>query len=252
LDGDGEVLVIFGILRFEIAPDRCGLGLGGLNRHAGFETRLDAERTIAAVLKGIHRGSVEALIHHRGDVDGGVEVAVDAGEGFGSDADDGEVDAANADEFTDYVGIAGKLGLPEVVADDGYGVAAGDFAFGREEGAADDGLNAEGGKEIVAGDDARINLWQGIGTGGDTHGGELESGDVCEGLGLGAEIAEIGVGVAGEGIVRGGVVDVHDIAGGEDGERAEEYGIGEAEDGAVGADAEGQREDGDGGETGIF
>ncbi len=252
LDGNAQGFIAARILQLETVPDGGDFGLRGLPRCAGLQPCFDRVGVIATVFQRVGGSGVEALSHHGWNVESRMKVLVDAGEGLRRDADDGEIDAFDAQVAADDGRILAQLRLPEIVADDDDGVATGDFTLFGQKAAAQDGLYAEIAEEIVAGDYAGNYLRQGLSGGCDAEGGKFEGDHAVKRLGFGLEVAKVGIGDAAEGIVGRGGADVHDRAGLEDGKRAEEEGVGEAEDRAVGADAEGEREGGDQGETGVL
>ena len=161
-------------------------------------------------------------------------------------------------DLIEDVGIAGETAGPIVIAEDGERVAAGDAVVVGREYAADCRLHAED-VEVVAGDQlgaAALGLA--------LHGEARVEGRTREDAGdVGGAVAQALVHWIGEGFgvvavagdaagFRSRGVEDHDFVGILYGEAAEEDLIHQRKDGGVGADAERQRDDGNGGEAGIF
>jgi len=248
-DADDLAVICFGELFGEARGDDLQAGLSLLDGDAGFEGGEDVEFACGARCE--ERVVVGGVVLH---ADGSVGVHFDDRVGavkllFG-DADDGDVATVEADGAADDVGIASEALLPITVAEDDDVAGAWLIAFAGEDGATEEGLDAEHCEEVAGdfGDDGAVGAT--VGTDADQI--EDEGGHVGEdGSLLVVEEVEIG-GLVGLG--RGGALhtDGDETVGVFDGERAEEEDVGEAEDGGVGADAESEGEDGDEGEAGAL
>jgi len=170
-------------------------------------------------------------------------------------ADDGVGDIVELHDRAQRVVVAGELGLPGGVAEDGDGRGAGFEIRGVEEPAAPR-AHAEHGKE-TAGD----------GGGGDAHGAvaalERDRAIAVGGQGtkrfwrglLPRNELDVGHHVAatrdGCGALLGQFAREHEVAGFRVGQRLEQDGVDDAKDGGVGADAEGEEQDDERRESGV-
>lgn len=196
------------------------------------------------------------------EVSGDEEIDAKAGrkhgskiEGLRKNADDGDGLIVKIDIFAEDIGIAGELLLPEGIGEDGDGRGA-FFVFVWKKGAAENGSDAEGAKEII-GDHDGLNVLR-ITVAGHVEFGAapetLVGGDFLEGLGVAGilfEGADV-VGGAGESADAAIAGEPDELIGMRKWKRAKEEGVDDAEDDDVGADAESEDEDGDGGEGAIF
>jgi hypothetical protein len=241
-EGDAYVFVGFGEVDGEVMGDGIHIGAGLREGDAGLKT---ADGMGAQVDASIVEGRIVPL------ADGGVDVAVDSvkGEAGRENADDLIGDAAKVDALTDDGGRCGEAAFPEAFAEDGDG-ASSEMIVVAGKGAAEDGLNAEGGEEGCGNHEAV----EAFGFGGagkvvvlvavDGHGGE----------GFAGPLPVKEVGIADGGAVHAGIllVDGDEPAGIWVGQRIEDDSVDDGEERGIGADAEGQGEDGDGGEAGGF
>lgn len=232
-----------GIGACEPGGDAIEVGLGLGEGDAGLEAGDGGDFVITVVGEEIGRvgsGEIEGDRIGETELEGGKE-------GRGHDADDLVGLAIEANGAGEDVGVGGKAGLPEFVAEDDHRSGAGGVFAGREV-AAEEGGDAECGEEVGGG---AVGEEAFGGTGfGEVDALEAIAGDGREGLVEALVIEEVGGRDRTAGVIfRFDERDQSVGVGVREG--AEDDGVDDAEDGGIDADAEGEGKDDDGGESGI-
>src|ERR671925_421807 len=99
--------------RLKAFPDGCEFGLRRLTADARLQAAFDFEGVVAAVVQRILWSGIEALPHHRGQIEMRTNVFVGAGETLRHNANDAEVYAVDADAVVESRRIAIEFASPE-------------------------------------------------------------------------------------------------------------------------------------------